>query len=214
MEQETLQKPRRDNREPLMETVLPAPTATPALYRFTIEEYLDMGRAGILTKENRVELIDGQVVKRSPLGNLHTSAIAVLNRLLSEQVGKPYRVVVEGGLNIGQFTQVAPDIALMDGREPLWDAKYGAEHCLLVIEVSLSSLATDQTTRKDIYAAASVPEYWVVDLEGRQVEVYRDPAGGDYRDRKVLRPGDVLTGSKVSGVSVPISEIVPPEDAS
>lgn len=171
-----------------------------------------MGETGILRPEDRVELIDGQVVTMSPIGNWHIAAIARLNRILAEQVDEAYCLSPQGGLNIGRHTQLVPDFVVARVEDP-WETGVTGPDAVLVIEVSYSSLASDRTTKKAIYAAEGVPEYWIVDLAGRSVEVYRDPREGEYVTRTVYGPGSAVPCSVIPGVSVPVSQVTPPEEA-
>ncbi len=186
--------------------------AKDAPYRFTIEDYLKMGEAGILLPEDRVELIDGQVVAMSPIGTWHVVSIMRLNRILAGQLGKGYGLSPQGGLNIGKHSQLVPDIVVVPS-EDQWDTGLRGPDCLLVIEVAQTSLATDRTTKKAIYASEGVPEYWIVDLSARAVEVYRDPQDGDYRSRTRYTREMVVPCDSVPGVSVPVSDITPPLEA-
>ncbi len=179
-------------------------------YRFTIRDYLRMGEAGILRPEDRVELTQGQVVSMSPTGNWHSAAVERLSRLLHDQIREPLRVVVQNAINIGEDTQLLPDLAVVGPQRSTWEMGFRGQDCLLVIEVAQSSLATDRTTKKAIYAAEGIQEYWIVDLEGRAVEVYCDPQDGDYRSRTIHPGGEVIASVSVAEVSVPVVEITPP----
>ncbi|MFT4605021.1 MAG: Uma2 family endonuclease [Rhodothermales bacterium] len=93
-----------------MQTAVAPSRITP--HRFTIEDYLRMGEAGILSPEDRVELTHGQVVSMSPIGNWHSAAVERLSRFLHDQIREPWRVVVQSGLNIGDDTQLVPDLSV------------------------------------------------------------------------------------------------------
>lgn len=171
-----------------------------------------MGEVGIISPDERVELIDGQVERMSPVGNWHFRAVAVLTRLLPEQLGPGLLCSPAGGLNVGRHTQLVPDFVIARDSDD-WEVGLSGAECLLVVEVSHSSLSTDRTRKKAIYAAEDIPEYWIVDLAGRAVEVYADPRGGSFRSGRRLERGQVVESVSVPGLVVPVSAITPPDGA-
>jgi Uma2 family endonuclease len=200
----------RDNPDSTMQATMSVRTAHLKPHRFTIGEYLAMGETGILQPEDRVELIDGRIVAMSPIGNWHHTSVRWLARLLHAQVPDGLFVDTQGPVNIGENTQVVPDLALIHANRDTWDTPVRGQDCVLVVEVAESSLAADRTTKMAVYAAAGVPEYWVVDLAGRAVEVYRDPESSVYRSRTIHRRGEVVTLQGAPEVAVAVSEVVPP----
>ncbi|MFT5141528.1 MAG: Uma2 family endonuclease [Rhodothermales bacterium] len=196
-----------------MQSVVSAPTPDLKPHRFTIEDYLAMGSAGILDPEDRVELVDGQVVAMSPIGNWHSTSVRRLARIFLAQVPEAVLVDVQNGLDIGVHTQVVPDLMLIPVAFSAWDKPVRGQDVLLVVEVAESSIASDRTIKARLYATAGVPEYWVVDLTGRAVEAFRDPREGSYRSRTVYTSGDVVQAEMVAGIAIPVAEVVPPRDA-
>jgi Uma2 family endonuclease len=100
----------RANTEPSIQTAMAPVELEP--YRFTIEEYLKMGEAEIISPEERVELIDGQVVTMSPIGTWDYASVSLLYRALADQIGGAYCISPKGGLNIGRHTQLVPDMVV------------------------------------------------------------------------------------------------------
>ncbi len=180
-------------------------------HRFSIEDYLAMGEAGILSREDRVELIDGQVVAMSPIGNPHMTSVRRLAHRLRRQVSQEVMVDVQNGLNIGENTQVVPDLMLVPTERISWAKPLQGKDVLLVVEVADTSLERDRHAKQGLYAKSGIPEYWIVDLIGRCLEVYRDPAEGRYTSRTVHLPGAVVSAKLVSEVALPVEEVVPPE---
>lgn len=193
-----------------MEAIMPDPEVSPAPYRFTVEEYLAMGRAGILSGEDRVELIDGQVVEMSPIGDWHIKSVRRLGHLLRGQVPSTVVIDAQNALDVGQHTQVVPDLMVLPEATLSWERPVAGHECLLLIEVADSSLEADRTTKTATYAAAEVPEYWIVDLAGRAIEVYRDPSAARFGSRTVHGTGAVISALLVPGLAVPVADVVPP----
>lgn len=194
-----------------MPVFMPASKVHPSPHRFTIKDYLAMGESGIISPEDRVELIDGQVVEMSPIGNWHLASVRLLTNLLNQQVPEGVMVDTQNGLNLGEHDQIMPDLMLIPTERIHWDRPIGGEDVLLIIEVAESSLEADRHTKLCMYAEAGIPEYWIVDLNGRAVEVYREPENGGYSSLRVLTAGEMVSAIRVTEVVVGVADVVPPE---
>jgi Uma2 family endonuclease len=150
---------------------------------FTREEYHRMGEVGILTRSDRVELIQGEIITMSPIGRRHYSFVDNLARLLILRLGDRAVVSVQGPIALAADSEPEPDVAVYRRRAvPYKDADRDAEDALLLIEVAETSLAYDRSTKLRLYAAAGIPEYWVVDCGAEAVEVHRGPDASGYRE--------------------------------
>ncbi len=159
-------------------------TAAEALYhpyRFAVDEYLRMGEAGILGKEDRVELIAGEIIDMPPIGIPHTSARnRVANRLLLT-FGERVILSVQNPVWIGEFSLPQPDIALLRPRADYYASAHPRpEDILLLVEVAESSLPYDRDKKLPLYAAAGIAEIWLVDILGRSLTLYREPCADGY----------------------------------
>ncbi|MBO6575182.1 MAG: Uma2 family endonuclease [Rhodothermales bacterium] len=171
-----------------------------------------MGEAGIICDDERVELIRGQVVTVSPTGNWHAASVQRLSRLLHDQLESPIQVAIQNAINMAGDTQVEPDVAVLRPGFDVWESGLRGEDCLLIIEVAQSSLESDRSTKLRLYAEEAIPEYWVVDLEGRRVERYRKPSEARFMKTEVWASGDVCRCEALESVMIPVAEIVPPAD--
>jgi len=153
--------------------------------RFTIEEYARMVETGILTQDDRVELIEGEIVEMSPIGNRHAAFLENLTHLVVHAVGDRARVRVQGPVRMPPRSVPQPDLALLRPRSYVREAATMAD-VLLVIEVSDTTLNYDRTVKLRLYARAGIPEYWIVDANTEALEIYRSPSGERYAD--LLRP--------------------------
>lgn len=150
---------------------------------FTREEYHRMGEVGILKRTDRVELIRGEIVKRSPIGRRHVAFVDNLNQLLVVRLAGRAIVSVQMPIVLADDTEPEPDLAVHRRRTPPYKEREAhADDALLLIEVAESSLAYDRSTKLRLYAAAGIPEYWVVDCAAESIEVHRTPAADGYRD--------------------------------
>jgi Uma2 family endonuclease len=154
---------------------------------FTREEYHRMAEVGILTERDRVELIRGEIVKKSTPGRRHRAFVDNLTQLLVVRRAGRAVVGAQGPIAVTDDTEPEPDLAILRRRAvPYKEREAWAEDALLLIEVSETSLAYDRSTKLALYAEAGVPEYWIVDCAAETVEVHRAPAANAYRD--VTRP--------------------------
>lgn len=161
----------------------------PKRHRFNNAEFLKMLEAGFFDQGPRVELINGEILEVDNVGPRHAFTVALLMERLSVFKDQVF-VWPQCSLQIPEVSTPLPDIVLLKlPKEQYRDQLPGPEQALLVIEVSDSSLATDRNLKLPIYAEAGIPEYWIVNLEQHQLEIYRDPKGADYLTRTTLQMG-------------------------
>lgn len=153
------------------------------MHRFDADTYGRIVESGALEGE-RVELIDGQMVDMSPQSTWHEAVIERLTQLLA---GGSAILRVQLSLHVAGDSVPEPDIALTE-TEASWARRPTTG--LLVVAVSVSSHTLDRGRKAELYAAAGVPEYWVVDVPGRAVEVHRDPRPSGGYDAVEVRGGD------------------------
>ena len=137
-------------------------------HRFTVEEYHRMGEAGIFSEDDRVELIGGAVVEMAPIGSRHMQSVARLNRVLSRWTFESpddaaLFVSVQNPLVLFGKEEPQPDLVLLRRSAERSDA-FSSDEALLVVEVADTSLRYDRETKLPLYAAAGIPEAWIVDL--------------------------------------------------
>jgi Uma2 family endonuclease len=151
--------------------------------RFTRKEYYRMAEVGVLSRRDRVELIKGEIIEMSPIGPRHAAFVDNLTRLLIRRLPDEVIVRPQGPVALTDDTELQPDLTVLRRRPvPYKEREAWAEDALLLIEVAESSLAYDRTTKMRLYAAAGIPEYWVVDSTAETVEVHRGPGPDGYRD--------------------------------
>lgn len=183
---------------------------TPVLKRrFTIEDFQQMGRAGILTEDDRVELIEGEIVQMSPIGSRHAACVGRLTRLFGRAVGDRAIVWVQNPVDLGKNSELQPDLALLRPRQDFYAPRHPtAAEVLLLIEVLATSGDYDRDVKLPLYAQAGITEVWFVDLERDHVGVYRNPVGSTYSNVAVA--GSILSPQALLDLSLPVSEMLPP----
>src|SRR6266498_3300178 len=160
---------------------------------FTVDDYHRLAELGILGEDDRVELLDGQIVEMTPIGPDHAGCVDALNRLLSRLVGDTGIVRVQNPLVLSSEWEPQPDLVVLRPRADGYrKAHPGPEDVLLVIEVADTSLESDREVKLPRYAVAGIPEVWLVALANDRIEVYRQPAPDGYREVRTLSRGDWL----------------------
>ncbi len=180
-------------------------------HRFTVEEFHKMGEAGIFGEDDRVELIDGEVMEMSPAGWRHVWSVNALTMLLASQAQGRYVVSVQNPLTISEHGQPQPDLVLIKdlppGRLPT------PADSLLAVEVSDSSLAYDRNIKLPRYAAAGVPEVWILNLQANSIEVHSDPTPDGYRKTIRHNHGERVESATVPALAFDANEVLPPKDS-
>ncbi|MPZ15300.1 MAG: Uma2 family endonuclease [Chloroflexi bacterium] len=164
--------------------------------QFTVAEYYRMGEAGILGEDDRVELIEGEIVEMPPIGSRHASCVKRTHQLFARAIGDAAIVSVQDPLRLGDLSEPVPDVMLLRPRADFYAAGHPAAYdVLLLIEVSDTTLTYDQSVKAPLYARHGVSEVWIVDLDRAIVTVHRDPAPNGYRVTETRRRGDRLAPS-------------------
>jgi Uma2 family endonuclease len=172
-------------------------------------EYDRMIEMGLFAEDERLELLEGMLVSVSPQGAPHAYSVQSLDALLQRTLATRTDLIVRAQLPLalGADSEPEPDVAVVPA------ADYSAAHpttAWLGVEVSQDSAAKDRQWKARIYAKAGIPEYWVVDLKARTVEVYREPRGERYEQVTRHSEGAVLRPHALDGVEVPVEGVLPP----
>lgn len=174
----------------------------------TVAEYHRMGEAGILTKDDRVELIEGQLVAMSPIGSDHSGTINSLNHMLVRAIGDRGVVAVQNPVILDDFSEPQPDFSVLKPRADFYRrATPRPGEVLLIIEVAKSSLAYDRAVKRSLYARHGIPEFWIVNLTADVVEVCRQPGGDEYASIVHARRDATIEPELLPGVAVPVTAL-------
>lgn len=183
-------------------------------WRWTREQYYRIAETGLFDGK-RVELINGEIIEMSPMGDRHWLALALIPEALRAVFGADYFLNVQTPLRLSAVSEPEPDVAVFAG-QPRDYAGIIPDTALLVVEVSLSTLAYDRTEKASLYASANIPEYWIVNLISSQVEVYRRPApspdqpfGFAYMDLSAHRVPETITPLSRPQSAVAVADLLP-----
>jgi Uma2 family endonuclease len=154
---------------------LPAPYP---IHRFTVAQYHRMIEMGILTANDKVELLEGWIVPKMPRNPPHDATLARINRLLIRTLPDEWVLRVQSAITL-RTSEPEPDFAVVRGPEDLYFQRHPAPRDVaLLIEVASSTLLADRRNKGRLYAQARIPEYWIINLVAGTVEVYTDPRAG------------------------------------
>ena len=161
---------------------------------FTVDEYYRMVEAGILNEDDRVELIEGEIIEMSPIGLKHMSCVdRTMDALTSALKGRAL-VSVQHPLRLNNYNEPQPDIVVLKPRADYYASKpHTPEDTVLVIEVSDTTLRYDLKVKLPIYAALGVSEVWIENLQSELLLVCRNPAGKSYGTQLTLHRGDSVS---------------------
>jgi len=176
----------------------------------TVADYYKMADAGILSEQDRVELIEGQLIEMVPIGSEHASKVNNLAYLLITTLGNRAVVSVHNPVRLSNILEPEPDVAVLKPRPDRYASGHPtAADVLLLIEVADSSLDYDRLVKARLYARHGVPEFWVVNVRARIITVHRNPAGDAYTDVTDRSPLDMLDIATLPGSTMPAGEIFP-----
>ena len=172
---------------------------------FTVAEYYRMAEAGILSPEDRVELVEGRVVRMSPIGVRHAACVRRLTELFSKQAEGIAVVSVQNPVRLDDYSEPQPDVALLRWREDFYARAHPVPgDVLLIVEVADTSEEYDRQVKVPAYARAGIPEVWVINLEKEWAEVYARPVGGVYRYCRQVEAGEVATVQGLPAIAVAV----------
>ncbi len=180
-----------------------------AITRYSVDDYEEMIRLGVLTENDRVELIRGEIVAKMAIGPKHAICVKRFNYLLVQRTAGRAVVGVQDPVRLID-SEPEPDISVV--RAPM--ERYALEHpgpldIFLLVEVADSSLHDDRTIMKSIYAESRIAEYWIVNLVDECLEVHRGPRpDGTYQEERVLRRGESTDIAALPGVVIAVDEVL------
>ncbi|HEV8044032.1 MAG TPA: Uma2 family endonuclease [Rubrobacter sp.] len=176
-------------------------------WRFTVHDYHRMGEAGILHEDDRVELIEGELVEMAAIGTRHFACVNGLNRLLMRSVGDDAIVSVQNPVRLNEHNEPQPDLTVIGPRDYRISLPV-PEDVLLLIEVSDTTLRYDRNVKLPLYARAGIREVWIVNLPGGTIERHTDPSGDGYRSLKRARRGETLESVTLPGLALAVDDVL------
>ena len=191
-----------------MATLTAPPTAI-TKRRFSVKEYYLMADAGILSPRDRVELIDGEIVQMAAMGSYHAGCVLYLSTAFSQMLGQRAFVNVQSPVRLSEHSEPEPDIALLKPRADFYTESHPRpDEVMLIVEVSHSTVEYDRDVKTPLYAAASIPELWLVNLDEDFIDGLSDPEGAGYRTTRRYVRGERIAPSLLPDAALEVSEIL------
>jgi len=176
---------------------------------FTVDEYYAMGRAGILSEDDRVELIDGEILQMSPIGRRHAACVDRLAQLFFTHLTGSAIVRVQNPVRLNDHSEPEPDIALLHSRPDFYASGHPRPtDVLLIVEVAETSVDFDREVKVPRYATAGIQEVWLIDLSRDTVEVHRRPSASGYEQVQTLSATDRIAPLRFPQLELDVDQIL------
>lgn len=181
-------------------------------HRFTVDDYHRMGEIGILSEDDRVELLAGAIVEMSPIGPLHAGTVARLTTLFTSRLGTQTIVWIQNPLQLrSEDSEPQPDVALLRQRADFYTRAHPeADDVYLVIEVADTSVEKDREVKFPVYAQAGIPEAWLLNISEERLEVHRHPAPDGYQEVRILQRGDAVVPQAFPDLTLTVADLLGP----
>ena len=177
---------------------------------FTVAEYYRRTEAGIFGEDDRVELIEGEVVAISPIGSRHAACVERLGALIRRALSaEPISVRFQNPVRLGEYSEPLPDVSVVRARDDFYATAHPtAPDVVLLIEVADASLMYDRHTKIPLYARSGIAELWLVDLVNQVVEVHSAPAPAGYGQVRCFEEETPVTSAVLPQIGIAASEIL------
>jgi Uma2 family endonuclease len=175
---------------------------------FSVDEYHRLPQAGVLREQERLELINGEILTMTPIGSYHASRVNRLTRVFTRIFGDRVIVQVQNPVKIDNYSEPEPDLALLKPQADFYAARLPEPpDVLLIVEVADTSLAYDRDVKLPLYAKQGIPEAWLVNLPNNCVEVFAEPSPQGYELHRIFRKG-MVTSPTLPDLQVALTEIL------
>ncbi len=188
----------------------------PAVVRrkITVKEYDQMYEAGIFQPDERLELINGEIIKMPPMNAPHIAYVAILTELLVKKLAQRAIIFTQLPIVLNDDSEPEPDISVLKWKKDRYfSAKPTACEVYLLIEVASTSLMYDREVKLPLYARARIPEVWILKVQDQQLEVYRHPKENTYTEQRLLQPSDKIAPLAFPDIELTLSDIFITPDA-
>jgi Uma2 family endonuclease len=176
--------------------------------KFTVEQYHHMAKEGILSHQERLELIEGEITTMSPIGFRHAFVTNYLANWFTRNLGEAVFTSSQNPIILGDRSEPQPDLALLKPVENFYaDRLPQSTDILLLIEVADSSFIYDQTVKIPLYAQSGIPEVWLINLNQQQLECYTTPIGNRYQNKAIFYPDQIIFSLAFPQLAFPLRQI-------
>ena len=176
---------------------------------FNVDEYYRMARASILKPDDRVELIEGEIIKMSPIGSPHAACVSRLDDLLHDFDKRKVMVRIQNPIRLDDFSEPVPDVVILKSRRDYYSTRHPIpSDVFIIIEVAETSVVADRHIKIPLHARSLIPEVWLINLPKKVIEVYFDPVAGSYRKSRKYKRGETAVAQSVPGLELEVNDIL------
>ena len=180
-----------------------------AHHLFTVSDYHCMRESGVLNEDSRVELLNGEIIKMSPIGPRHSAKVKKLRTLLGKQLEESVVIGVQDPIQLDDYSEPQPDLSVLKPRADYYEAAHPLPpDVLFVIEVAASSAVIDREVKLPAYARAGVAEVWLVDLTKDRIEVHSNPHNGVYQEVRIVQRGQEVISTTLPQLKLKADDIL------
>jgi Uma2 family endonuclease len=176
-------------------------------YCFTVEDYHRLAELGILKPDERVELIEGQIIMMPPIDISHAQGTHQSQKKIDRKLEDDFDVRCQQPVNLGLLSEPVPDISVV--RQKRYTAHPTVADIVLIVEVANTSLEDDLSRKKLMYAASGIREYWVLDVGNRVLHVFSAPKRGDYSRHEVVAEDEMVQSPTLKALRLNVVELLP-----
>lgn len=182
------------------------------IHRWTQDEYYKMAELGFFHNK-RVELIEGEIIEIAPMKSSHATSVSLAGEILRERFDKNFYVRSQLPLSFSKINEPEPDVAIVRGTIRDFSVAH-PKTAELVVEISDATLRYDRTEKMNLYAKNKIPDYWIVNIKNRCVEIYRRPIqdkklGFDYTEINIFTEKDTVSPLAAPEVKVKVKDLLP-----
>lgn len=176
--------------------------------KLSLEEFHRLGAVGILSEDDRIELIDGEMIEMAPIGAPHALMVSRLSRMLNLAVGQDSIVWTQNPIALPSHSEPQPDLALLRPPEDRYRHSLpSAADVLLVVEVADTTLSYDRDVKVPLYARHGISEVWLFDLQGSSLYVYREPRQEQFQQTVTISSNGVVTPILLPNIKINLTEV-------
>ena len=184
-------------------------SAEVATYRFSVEEFNKLGEAGIFDEDDRVELLDGEIIVMSPIGSEHAATVLRMGWYFHQRLGKRALTSTQNPTVIDEFSEPQPDLMLLKLKADFYKKAHPRpDDILLLVEVSDTTIGYDRGLKLRKYAECGVQEVWIVNLKKTTIEQFRSPSTSEYAISKNYRRGEIIALAAFPAVTFQVEELI------
>jgi Uma2 family endonuclease len=176
---------------------------------FSVDEYHQMIMTGIIKEDDKVELIDGEIITMPPIGPNHASNVNRLNSIFYFNLGNTIIVSIQNPIQLTDYSEPQPDIAILKYRDDFYKNNHPkAEDVLLIVEIAETSVEYDKALKVPRYAESNIIETWLFDLQNERIEMHRNPFNGIYQEIRIAQKGQKISCINFPKIEFSINDLL------